>query len=172
MSIEYCSSESFRNRRWYFFLRLPDLAFYNTLFALLGCDSYKIDRSKIDPQDCLSIKGFPDDVDEKSIEEDTYTVDDEANAADIDDFVEARFCSKEEAQSWVDTGQSRFLNNGYKVTDPACYCQSWTSYEEFANIVENVKKYDNSAVSLKAFLAAMTSLQDDGYITRLVYWFG
>jgi hypothetical protein len=176
MSLEYRPIASRPNRDWCFFLRLPDMGSYNTLFALLGCDSYKVDSSEIDPQDCLTIKGFPDDVVDESINEDAYVVNNEAVESDIGDLVETRFCSTEEAQSWVDSGQSQFLHDGYfpkgKVTDPECYCQSWASYEEFTNLVENVKKHDSRLIHiLNAFLAAMTSLQQDGYMTRVVYYF-
>jgi hypothetical protein len=70
MSIEYRALPVRQHRRsgWCFFLRLPDIGYYNTLFALLGCNSPKVDGSEIDPKDCLTVKGFPEDVVDEEFE--------------------------------------------------------------------------------------------------------
>lgn len=167
----YMSLECRRHTKWSFFIRLPDLGCDWVLFTLLG---HEVENSEIDLQDCHGVRGFPPDVADTSISEDAYTIDDESSESDIGDILDdVRFCSEQESKSWVDSGVSRFINEGYQVTDPECYGQSWASYEEFANIVANAKKNESHLIQfLRAFLAAMTSLQEDGYTTRVIYWFG
>jgi hypothetical protein len=156
--------------KWRLLLIFPDIGCDIVLFTLLG---YKTPQAEIDMQECLPARGFPVDVADDSIAEDAYTIDDESAKSNIAEILDnVRFCSEAQAKEWVDLGFSRFINGASMVTDPECYGQSWASYEEFRNLVQKAEKYKGYSVHLlKAFLAAMVSLQEDGYNTRIIYWF-
>lgn len=170
----HISLEYGKRNKWSFFAQLPDMGYDWVLFTLFG---YRVRGVEINPQDCLEVKGLPPNVTDGSICNNAYIVNNEVceseTEAGIGEIVEgARFCTEYEAKCWVDSGESRLIDRGYRVTDPDAYGQSWASYEEFVDAVENAKKYKSQSTHrLKAFLAAMTSLREDGYTTRVVFWF-
>jgi hypothetical protein len=121
----------------------------------------------------LPLRGFPIDLDEESIEEDAFTVDDEAAESDIGDILDdVRFCTREQAEQWVEEQDSIFIKNGYGVTDPETFGQSWASFSEVKNILHLCEQHRVQGVHIfRALVAAMDSLEKDGFNTRIVYWF-
>jgi hypothetical protein len=166
LSIEYQKP----NDNWNFFFRFPDTGYIHELQTLLGIDT----EDDTIPEDiCLPLKGFPGDVDEKSIEEDAFTVDDEASESDIGDILDDfRFCTREQAEEWVEEQDSILIKNGYGVTDPETFGQSWASLSEVKNVLHLCEQHKVQGVHiLRALVAAMDSLEKDGFNTRIVYWF-
>lgn len=165
LSVEYARS----GKKWNCLLRLADIGAASNLQALLG----GIETSDLPPNDCLVAKGFPDDVTNAAIEEDSLTIDDDLANSDVGDVLEnVRICTKADAQQWVEEGVARYLRSDYRVTDPEAYGQSWLSLDEVRGFISTCEQHDCEHVHiLKALAASMTSLNESGYDTRIIYWF-
>jgi len=118
-------------------------------------------------------RGWPEDASESALSEDCFTVDDDAAESDIGDILEdVRFCTRVDAEDWIAAGYSRSLRNGYAVTDPEAYGQSWLSFEDFTSFVDSAMRYDSpNLLRLQAFQAAMQRLHESGCECRAIYWF-
>lgn len=136
------------------------------LFALLaGVRSDNISDLQIE---CLMPKGLPDDVTELSLEEGSFTVDDDAAKLEIPDT-----CSRADADRWVNDDKSRYIHNGYSVTHPAFHSHSWVTIEELKLALGRYQSCggkDGIAV-LNSVIAMMVSLANDGIESRAVFWF-
>jgi len=158
-----------RRRKWWTFFRLSDTGDGPILHTLLGSD----EAADLPEIDRLKIIGLPDDVCERSLDEDAFTVDDDAAKSDIGELLDdVRFCSRAEAAEWVAAGEARYINNGYKVTDPEAYGHSSASFVQLEQLVGLSTKYPVECIELlRAVVGSMRSLENDGYETRIVYWF-
>jgi hypothetical protein len=135
------------------------------LFALLA----GVRRQEFaDPDlECLDPKGLPDDVTELSLAEDCLAVDDEGADLEVPDT-----CTRAEAEEWVESGVSRVLHNGYAVTHPEFYGQSWVSHEELELVRQRYQAAGGRDLDLlQAVLAMLESLRSAQYISRAVFWF-
>ena len=158
-----------RRNRWEMFFRYPDVGHAPVLHTLLGAT----ESTDVLESHCVKPRGFPDDVCDQSLEEDAYTVDDDATNSNIGDVLDdILFCSRAEAENWVAEGRSRYISRGYKVTDPDAYCQSHATLEELKRLMALASDYEIESLHLlRSVVAAMESLEGDGHKTRVVFWF-
>ncbi len=120
----------------------------------------------------LEPKGMPEDAGYKA---------NDGNRLYITDTEGEEYVTMETAQKWVDSNSSVFINGSdgkpLWVTHPDWHSHTWLSADEYRDIVrgyhEQVKGADtyNKESEYKAILAAMESLQADGYEVRVVLWF-
>ena len=158
------------NKDWSFFIQFPDTGYMHVLQTLLGNET----GDEIIPKgNCLTPKGFPPDVDVKSIEEDSYIIDNNAANSDIGEIINTvRFCSREDANEWVEKDKSFLIKRGYGVTDPEAFGHSWVSSSELKNLLHLCEKYkEQGDYIVRAIIAVMESLENDGFNARVVYWF-
>ena len=165
LAVEY----SGRGNRWTTFFRYPDVGNAPVLHTLLGAD----ESADVRESHRLKPRGFPDDVCDRSLHEDSYTVDDEASTSDIGDVLDdVRFCSRADADSWVDAGNSRYIARRYKVTDPDAYGKSHADLDELQGLIALASNYEIESLHLfRSVVSAMKSLEADGHKKRIVYWF-
>lgn len=160
---------------WAFFARLPDVGVAPTLSSLLQAPPDAA-PGLIDE---LSARGLPEDAADESLREDSYVVDDDAARSGVGDALdEVRFCTSEEANAWVASGRSVFVNRGRMVSDPLAYGHSWLNFQEFQRLVavarerQDPRGFEAACVEqVAALAAAMAQLESRGYSTRVVYWF-
>lgn len=92
------------------------------------------------------------------------------------------YVTMEKAKSWVEGGYGCEFINDHEgkptwVTHPDWHSHSWLTVDEYAKVVqeycEQVKGANtyNNPEEYKAQVAAMKSLQNDGYEVRIVFWF-
>jgi hypothetical protein len=162
--IEVASAQPARKPRWWHFARIR-LSQDNLFFALLaGVRREEFPKLKLE---CLAPKGLPEDVTELSLAEDALSVDDEAAGLEVPDT-----CTRAEAEDWVRRGASRFLHNGYAVTHPEFYGQSWATHEELESVAQRYKAADGRDLDLlSAVLAMIESLRNAGHVSRAIFWF-
>ncbi len=85
---------------------------------------------------------------------------------------DGRFCTRKQAEEWVEEQDSILIKNGFAVTDPETYCHSWASFSEVKNILHLCEQHKVQGIHIfRALVAAMDSLEKDGFNTRIVYWF-
>ena len=120
--IEVASTKNYPRLRWWHFARIG-LAQDYLLFAILG--SVRRDEFADRELQCQAPKGLPDDVAEASLEQDAMTIDDEGAKLEV-----CSTCCREDAEEWVQAGESRYLNDGEMVTHPDFYSHSWATLEE------------------------------------------
>jgi hypothetical protein len=136
------------------------------LEALLG---FRVD-DEVREAPRSTLRGLPVDVDDDSIREDAFIVDDTAARSDLGEVLDhARFCTRKDAELWVASGRAHLFADGYMVTDPESLGASWATLPEFDRIV-SLFAAEHPGPVLRAVLAAMKSLETDGYDTRLIYW--
>ena len=82
------------------------------------------------------------------------------------------YVTPEQAEKWIAGGYSKYMKdcdgdeNRSFVTNPDYHSHSWLSTEEFACTLS-----DLSDPEYLAILAAMRSFENQGFVTRLVFWF-
>lgn len=88
--------------------------------------------------------------------------------------------SIETAQKWVDGGgcEVRYKEDGSlrSVSNPDYHSHSWLTTDELEQaldhyVSENVYREGKAPSDWRALLVAMRSLESDGYLTRIVFWF-
>jgi hypothetical protein len=73
------------------------------------------------------------------------------------------------AEEWVSRGISHYLNDAHtQVSDPDAHTHSWLTLPELKDVL---KKRASYGCDYKAVVAAMASLEKNGMVTRLVFWF-
>lgn len=75
-------------------------------------------------------------------------------------------CSPENASKWITEGSSKCVDGNW-VTNPDWHSGSWCDSKE----IESVLKDEKYAEQYFAVLAAMKSFEQQGYESRLVFWF-
>jgi hypothetical protein len=162
--VEVSSGSAPWKKRWWHFARIRLSQDY-LLFALLA--GVRVNELTGMDIESLPQRGLPDDVADASLEEDSLTVDDEAAGLEVPDT-----CSRDEAEEWVRTGVSRYLNNQYSVTHPEFHSQSWATLEELRQVLHRYEVAGGRDVDLmRSVLAMLESLHIEGYRTRAVFWF-
>jgi len=74
-------------------------------------------------------------------------------------------CSPESAKRWIESGSSK-MDGEHWVTHPDHHSHSWCDADELEKAVGN-----SDEPEYKAVIAAMRSFEQQGRISRLVYWF-
>lgn len=92
------------------------------------------------------------------------------------------YCSLERALHWQKNGETIVMNDGkpYKITHPDWHSHSWLTLDEFKSVLDAYEakckesiQNDNFrwGVEYRALYASMKSLSDEGFETRLIFWF-
>lgn len=134
------------------------------LFGLL-CKGIRSDLNEGLPE-----KGLPDKLAWASRSDSQLYITDAGEADDE--------CSRENAERWVANGSSTYTDEEKKsVTHPDWHSHSWVTYEEFKQQYDifNAKRQEEGSTYTEpeydALLAALKSFHDEGYDTRIVFWF-
>lgn len=98
----------------------------------------------------------------------TYYVTDEENN-------EERWVTRERADGWVDKGYSIYVDEKkHFISNPDWHSHSWLTTNEYEAAIDIYRENDVPTypiVEYKAILAAMKSLEEDGFEARIVFWF-
>ncbi len=115
-------------------------------------------------------RGLPDDVSLEVVLGSLLYIDDALGALNAD-----RFCTREQAESWVESGLSEFSGrHGIEaVTTPYRHSISWLDLDELDEVQRRYRGLVGSEHrEFTALIAAMRTLESPGApAPRLVFWF-
>jgi len=128
---------------------------YELFAAMAGVRTYERREVMFEP------RGLPPDAGYEA------TGDNELLAIDGED--DKNVCSRQTAERWVASGDSKWVREGKWVTVPDWHSHSWLTCAEYQTIID--AKTDSAEPKYRAILAAMKQLESDGYDARIVFWF-
>lgn len=113
-------------------------------------------------------RGFPEDASWRPKSDNTLWVSDTSPDDDSN-------CSREQAESWVASGSSRWVGDDQKrVSHPDWHSHSWLSREEFVRAMtarnERFSTY-GLGPDYHALAAMLAAYEAEGLEARLVFWF-
>lgn len=150
--------------RWRFMQRLPNPGSTREVHAALGLDGEGA------PAAVLQLRGLPNNVDDETLAEDAFFIDDALAETDAGDCVDARFCSEIEAREWEEAGEAVILSAD-RVTSPHAFGHSWATAAELEVVLPPEGK-DSAVVSeLRHLVKTMRYLEAADIEVRAVYWF-
>lgn len=130
-----------------------------------------------DFSDGFAPKGLPTDGMSWGTEVDAYLTINDKYAEDDND---GHYCTLANAERWATHGNKIYYNSDgtpWRVDHPDWHSHSWLTIEEYEqalghyNKLKDTDEYWGVPEAYNAVLAAMKSLENDGFYTRVVFWF-
>lgn len=120
-----------------------------------------------DDNQMFELRGLPDDLGFAArMDNQLYVVADDDPSAEHE-----RFCSRSNAESWVNSGCSKWANDKKTtVTHPDWHSHSWLTPAEWRQVIEAEYEYGPDDEYF-AIAAAMEELERRGELVRIVFWF-
>ncbi|GFN32449.1 hypothetical protein [Paenibacillus xylaniclasticus] len=107
-------------------------------------------------------RGLPQNIGWKTKDENRYFI-----INDDEERDDSRQVKRTDAERWVRDGLSQYEEEHW-VTDPDWHSHSWLTSNEFEKCVNS---FDDVNAEYKAILASLRCFEQEGYETRVVFWF-
>lgn len=129
-----------------------------------------LDNESTTSAEQLELRGVPDDVDDETLAEDAFFIDDAIAETEAGDCVDARFCSSDEAREWEAAGDA-WLLSADRITSPDAFGHSWATADELEHVLPPAGKDSTAVAVVRHILETMRYLEEVNIDARAVYWF-